>query len=83
MTHDAAVLEDRDRLQEWLAFRGFIPYVDFEILSVHLEEASVEIDPMGNLARLVPALEEFAVSAGFSVMPFDPETGSVSLLRDR
>ena len=78
---DAAVLEDRERLEAWLNARGLVPYIDFEILTVSLEEASVELDPMGNTDRLLPHLDAFAAAEGFDVLPFDPETGSVTLLR--
>jgi hypothetical protein len=80
---DAAVLEDRDRLEHWLAAQGFTPYVDFEILTVMLEGGAVEIDPMGRLDVLLPALEAFAARHGFLVAPFDPETGTVSIVRHR
>lgn len=81
--HDAAVLEDRDRLEAWLASQGFVPYADFEILAVELEARTVEVDPKGNTERLLPALEEFADQNGFLVDPFEPESGVISLLQAR
>jgi hypothetical protein len=82
VTHDAAVLEDRDRLEAWLAAQGFVPYIDFEILTVGLQPSFVELDPKGNLATLVPALETFAAEHGFLLEPFEPDRGTVSLFRD-
>jgi hypothetical protein len=86
--HDAAVLEDRDRLEAWLAEHGFVPYVDFEILTVLLGQDSgggggVEVDLKGNAEKILPALEDFAAQNGFLVEPTDPDTGAISLRRLR
>ena len=82
MTHDAAVLEDRDRLEAWLAQQGFVPYVHFEILTVGLETSFVEVDPKGNVRTLLPALETFAAQHGFLLEPFEPNRGTLCIFRD-
>ncbi len=78
---DAVIFEDAEALQEWLANNGFAPYVDFEILTVTLSDGGLEIDPMGGLKILLPFLREFAAHHGYEVQPLDPETGSISLLK--
>ena len=80
---DAIVFEDADRLQSWLSKREQTPYIDFEILTVTLSDGALEVDPMGNTERLVPLLQQFAELHGYVVNPFDPESGTISLLRDR
>jgi len=83
-TPDAAVVfEDAEKLQDWLARHEQRPYVDFEILTVTLSDGALELDPMGNAETLRPLLEDFARDNGYSVNPFDPETGTISLLRSR
>ena len=76
---DAAVFEDANRLQEWLASHQRKPYVDFEILTVTLSDGALEVDPKGDLESLRPLLEAFGQAHGYDVAPFDVETGTVSL----
>lgn len=78
---DATVFEDAESLKEWLAENGLVPYADFELLTVTLSDGALEIDPMGNQARLLTYLRRFALLWGYRVQPFDPETGSISLLK--
>lgn len=80
-TFDAAILEDADRLQDWLVSQGRTPYIDFEILTVTLSDGALEVDPKGDLQSLMPLLQTFAAAYGYEVAPFDVETGSVSILR--
>ena len=81
-TPDAAVLADAERLQEWLVGHEQRPYVDFEILTVTLSDQALEVDPMGNAQALVPLLERFAARHRYDVGPLNPETGTISLLRN-
>ena len=80
---DAIVFEDADRLKDWLSSREQTPYIDFEILTVTLSDGALEVDPMGNADRLEPLLRQFAQMHGYVVNPFDPESGTISLLRER
>ena len=70
---DAAMFEDAEALQEWLANNGFAPYVDFEILTVTLSDGGLEVDPMGDLKTLLPFLREFAARHGYEVQPLVPK----------
>ncbi len=78
---DAAVFEDAVRLQEWLTRHERVPYIDFEILTVTLSDGALEVDPKGDLESLAPLLKSFASAYGYSVAPFDVDTGTVSLRR--
>ncbi len=80
---DAAVLQDAERLQNWLARNEQTPYIHFELLTVTLSDGALEVDPMGNMEALLPLLEEFARANGYEVNPFDPDSGTISLLRNR
>ena len=78
---NSSVLWDADQLTEWLQAQGFVPYADFEFLAVTLSDGAIEIDPMGQFARLLPALESFSARFGYEVLPSDPETGNVCLIQ--
>ena len=80
MYGSSAIFEHADRLQDWLHDRKKTPYVDFEILTATLTDGILEVDPMGNADGLMPLLEEFADANGYLVGPFDPGTGTISLL---
>jgi len=80
---DSAVFEDAERLEAWLADRGLRPYVDFEILGISPSDAALEVDPKGAVERIASFLEVFARRSGYTVAPFDPEHGTISLSRDR
>ena len=76
-------LQDAENLQDWLARHELRPYVDFEILAVTMSDGALELDPMGNAETLRPLLEGFAQDHGYNVNPFDPEAGTISLMRGR
>lgn len=76
---DAIAFEDAERLEEWLSANELTPYVDFEILTVTLSDAAVEVDPKGNPGRIARLLEDFGARYGYDVLPVDPDTGIVSL----
>ena len=78
---DATIFEDAARLEQWLADCDFVPYIDFELITVTMSDGALEIDPKGNVKRLSPYLEKFAGQNGYTVEPLDPERGTVSLLR--
>lgn len=81
ISFDATPFEDADRLQDLLADCDFLPYIDFEIITVTLSDGALEVDPKGNLPALLPHLRDFAGRRGYRVCPLDPDTGTVSLLR--
>ena len=78
-TPEATVFEDADRLSVWLAKHYLVPFVDFEILTVTLDNAAIEIDPKGDLERLLIALRRFADEEDFAVFPFDEDTGTLTI----
>jgi hypothetical protein len=80
-TLSGRIFEDAEELREYLADRGLRPYEDFEILTATISDGALEVDPCGNLEELRPHLEAFANRLGYWVFPFDPETGTVSLVR--
>jgi hypothetical protein len=78
---DAEIFQDAERLEDALAESNFVPYIDFEIITVTLSDGALELDPKGNLKLLMPALEAFAEDNGYRVRPFDPDMGTISLTR--
>ena len=76
---DAAVFEDAESLGEWLADSGLVSFVEFEILTVTLDDAAIEIDPIGEPERLLPVRREFAEAEGFAVFPFDEDVGTLTI----
>lgn len=78
----SSIFEDAESLLEHLAAQGFRPYVDFEILAATISDGVVEVDPHGELEKLRPHLETFARAQGFWMLPFDPESGTISLQRE-
>ena len=75
----AAVFEDAESLGEWLADSGLVPFIDFEILTVTLDDAAIEIDPIGEPDRLLPLLRTFAEAEGFALFPFEEDVGTLTI----
>lgn len=76
-----AIFEDAERLSHHLADQGFLPYEDFELLTVTLSDGALEVDPYDQLEKLRPHLESFGNALGYRVFPFDSERGTISLRR--